>query len=207
MVTTPTLQQARVHNASTSVSTPSITFYPALPIRTQFPNSRRHLTDSPNYHENVQSSIQTATQNVSEVAAFCLIFIDSNYDFYDGLYAGDVTNARIHPALRILKQNLTLPTAILTEQAQPLAVKEVMKATFEAFSMVLLAGVGSRMFSRTDHDMIAEDFGNLKRIFCTCGEGLIAEEVVEKEADVVEGVIALMEQATEQLVEDLSIIA
>lgn len=82
-----------------------------------------------------------------------------------------------------------------------------MKATFEAFSMVLLAGVGSRMFSRTDHDMIAEDFGNLKRIFCTCGEGLIAEEVVEKEADVVEGVIALMEQATEQLVEDLSIIA
>lgn len=63
------------------------------------------------------------------------------------------------------------------------------------------------MFSRTDHDMIAEDFGNLKRVFCTCGEGLIAEEVVEKEAEVVEGVIALMGQSTEQLAEDLSIIA
>ncbi|XXG79423.1 hypothetical protein AAC387_Pa09g0495 [Persea americana] len=178
-----------------------------LSIRTHFPNSRRHLTDSPTYFENVRSSIHTATQNVSEVAAFRLIFLDSSSVFYDGLYAGDVTNARIHPALRILKQNLTLLTAILTERAQPLAVKEVMKATFEAFSMVLLAGGGSRMFSRMDHDMIAEDFGNLKRVFCTCGEGLIAEQVVEKEADVVEGVIALMGQATEQLVEDLSIIA
>ena len=58
------------------------------------------------------------------------------------------------------------------------------------------------MFSRTDHDMIAEDIGNLKRVFCACGEGLIVEEVVEKEADVVEGVIALIGQATEQLVED-----
>ncbi|XXG89833.1 hypothetical protein AAC387_Pa12g1741 [Persea americana] len=105
---------------------------------------------------------------------------------------GDVTNARIHPALRILKQNLTLLTAILTERAQPLAVKEVMKATFEAFSMVLLAGGGSRMFSRTDHDMIAENIGNPKRVFCACGEGFIVEEVVEKEADVVEGVIALI---------------
>ena len=72
--------------------------------------------------------------------------------------------------------------------------------------MVLLAGGSSRVFYRSDHEMIEEDFESLKRVFCTCGEGLIAEEVVEREAEVVEGIIALMGQITEQLVEDFSIV-
>ncbi|KAA8527798.1 hypothetical protein F0562_035333 [Nyssa sinensis] len=85
-------------------------------------------------------------------------------------------NARVRPALRILKQNLTLLGAIVTDRAQPLAIKEVMKASFEAYLMVLLAGGSSRIFSRSDHEMIEDDFDSLKRVFCTCGEGLIAED-------------------------------
>lgn len=96
-------------------------------------------------------------------------------------------------------------TAILADRAQPLAMKEVMKASFDAFLMVLLAGGSSRMFNRSDHVMIQDDFDSLNRVFCTCGDGLIAENVVEREAAVVEGVIALMGQSTEQLVEDFSI--
>lgn len=179
----------------------------ALSIRTHLPNSRHRLTASSSYFELARSSIQNATQYVSEVAAFRLIFLDANSVFYGGLYSGDVTNARIHPALRILKQNFTVLTTILTDRAQTLAMKEVMKATFEAFLMVLLAGGGSRTFLRTDYDMIAEDFGNLKRVFFTCGEGLIAEELIDRAAEVAEGVITLIGQTTEQLVEDLSIIA
>merc|ERR1712071_317692 len=108
--------------------------------------------------------------------------------------------------LRILKQNLTLLTTILTDRAQALAMKEVMKASFEAHLMVLLAGGSSRVFYRSDHVMIGDDFDSLKRVYCTCGEGLIAEDVVEREAETVEGVIGLMSQSAEQLMEDFSIV-
>ncbi|XP_043690683.1 protein unc-13 homolog isoform X2 [Telopea speciosissima] len=170
--------------------------------------NRHHFpTTSSSYLDLARSSIQTATQHVAEVAAYRLIFLDSKCVFYDSLYVGDVVNARIRPALRILKQNLTLLAAILTDRAQPLAVKEVMRASFEAYLMVLLAGGSSRIFSRADHGMIVEDFESLKRIFCTCGEGVVAENVMEKESETVEGVVALMGQSTEQLVEDFSIVA
>ncbi|KAL2469646.1 Protein of unknown function (DUF810) [Abeliophyllum distichum] len=176
------------------------------------PSPRNHLSKrnrqlSSSYFEHSRSSIQVAFQHVSEVAAYRLIFLDSNSVFYGSLYVGDVANARIRPALRILKQNLTLLCAIVTDRAQPLALKEVMKASFEAYLMVLLAGGSSRIFSRFDHPMIEEDFDHLKRVFCTCGETLLVEDVVEREAETVEGVVALMGQSTEQLVEDFSIVA
>ncbi|OIV90004.1 hypothetical protein TanjilG_00350 [Lupinus angustifolius] len=175
--------------------------------RHRFATNRRSQSNSSlSYFETVNLSIPEACQHVSEVAAYRLIFLDSNSTFYDSLYVGDVDNARIRPALRILKQNITLMTAILADRAQPLAMKEVMKATFDAFLMVLLAGGSSRVFNRLDHVMIQEDFESLNRVFCTCDEGLIAENVVEGEAAVVEGVIALMGQSTEQLVEDFSIV-
>ncbi|KAH7662747.1 Protein unc-13-like protein [Dioscorea alata] len=153
------------------------------------------------------SAIQSAILHVSEVAAYRLIFLDSNHSFCDSLYVQDVANSRIRPALRILKQNLTLLVSVLTDRAQPVAVKEVMKASFEAFLMVLLAGGSERAFSISDYEMILEDFKNLKRVFCTTGEGLVAEEVVEQEAEIVEGIVTLMGQPTERLVEEFSIAA
>ncbi|XP_052188946.1 protein unc-13 homolog [Diospyros lotus] len=170
-------------------------------------HKHRHHGFSSCYFEKACLGIQAAIQRVSEVAAYRLIFLDSSYVFYDSLYVGDVVNSRIRPALRILKQNLTLLCTIVTERAQPLALKEVMRATFEAFLMVLLAGGSSRTFLREDHDMIEEDFDSLKRVFCACGEGLISEDVVEREGETVEGVVALMGQRTEHLVEDFSIVA
>nr|GMD75452.1 protein unc-13 homolog [Ipomoea batatas] len=153
--------------------------------------------------------ISDGSHHVSEASAYRLIFLDSNAVLYGSLYVGDVENARIHPALRILKQNLTLLCAIVTERAQPTAIKEVMKATFEAYLMVLLAGGSSRVFCRSDHQMIEEDFDSLKKIFSACagGEGTIAEDVVDREAETVEGVLSLMSQSTEQLIEDFSTLA
>jgi len=167
---------------------------------------RRNHINSSSYFDLALASIQSACHHVSEVAAYRLIFLDSNSVFYDTLYVADVANARIKPALRILKQNLNLLTAILTDRAQPVAMREVMKASFEAFLMVLLAGGCSRIFYRSDYPMIEEDCENLKRTFCTCGEGLMNEDAVEKEAEIVEGVIALMGDSTEQLMEDFSIL-
>ncbi|XVF38509.1 hypothetical protein REPUB_Repub20aG0108100 [Reevesia pubescens] len=178
---------------------------PRVSTRNRFSNCRQRGASS-SYFEHANGSIQSACDHVSEVAAYRLIFLDSNSVFYESLYVGDVASARTRLAIRILKQNLTLLTAILTDQAQALAMKEVMKASFEAFLMVLLAGGPSRMFHRSDYEMIEEDFDSLKNVFCTCGEGLISEDVVQREAETVEGVIALMGQSTEQLTEDLSIV-
>ncbi|MCL7038993.1 hypothetical protein MKW94_007863 [Papaver nudicaule] len=169
--------------------------------------NNRHISANQCYFDLARSSILAASENVAEIGAYRLIFLDSSSVFYESLYVGDVANARIRPALRILKQNLTLLAAILMDQVQPLAVKEIMKATFEAYLMILLAGGVSRGFSLTDQEMIEEDFESLKRAFCSCGEGLVAEEVVEREAEVVEGVLGLMGQNTEQLIEDFSIAA
>ncbi|KAK1267198.1 hypothetical protein QJS04_geneDACA000034 [Acorus gramineus] len=162
---------------------------------------------SSSYFDTARTSIQTAIQQVSEVAAYRLIFLDSNHTFYETLYLGDVANSRIYPALRMLKQNLTLLISMLTDKSQSLAVKEVMKASFEAFLMVLLAGGRERAFAKSDYEVVMEDFGSLKKVFATCGEGLVAEEVVEREAEVAEGVVGLMGLETEQLIEDLSTVA
>ncbi|KAL5990377.1 hypothetical protein ACLOJK_011277 [Asimina triloba] len=189
----------QIHSLDKSLSLPSPTARSA--------NHHRRFSAPASYFDHALSDINSATQYISEVAAYRLIFLDSNSVFYDTLYAGDVANARIRPALRTLKQNLTFLSAILTDRSQPLAVKEVMRASFEAFLLVLLAGGNSRMFTRADYEMLVEDFASLKRVFCTCGEGVVAEDVVEKEAEAVEGVIELMGQSTEQLVEDFSIIA
>ncbi|MBA0749591.1 hypothetical protein Gogos_003495 [Gossypium gossypioides] len=175
--------------------------------RTHLGDSHKHCGASPSHFKQVNTLIQSACNHVSEVAAYRLVFLDSKLVFYESLYVGEVGNARIRPLIKVLKQNLTLLTAILTDKAQALATKEIMKASFEAFVLVLLARGPSRFFERSNHEMIEEDFESLKRVFCTYGEGLIPEDVVQSEAEPIEGVIALMGRSTEQLAEDLSIIS
>lgn len=167
---------------------------------------RRFTTSSTSYFEIICGSIIAACQHVSEVAACRLIFLDSKSVFYDSLYMGEISNISIRPLLRTLKQNLTLMLTIVTEKVQAEAVKEVMKACFDAFLMVLLAGGNNRVYNKSDHQQIEEDFENLNKIFVSCGEGLLMEEKVHKEAEVVEGVIGLMGQSTEQLMDDFSIL-
>lgn len=168
--------------------------------------SNRHKThsNSTSYFDTTNTALLAACHHVSEVASYRLMFFDSNPFFYDSLYVGDVASARVGNLLTILKHNIKLMTAILTERAQALAVKEVMKASFDAFLTVLLAGGTTRVFNESDHQSIQEDFESMKQVFHTCGEGLISENVIEKESEVVEGVIALMGMSTEQLMENLS---
>ncbi|KAE8717665.1 peptide transporter PTR3-A-like [Hibiscus syriacus] len=174
-------------------------------VLTRNHKQQQHATPF-SYFERAKGSIQAACDHVSETAAYRLIFLDTNLVFYESLYVGDVASSRIRPVTRILKQNLMLLTTILTNQAQALAIKEVTKATFEAFLIVLLAGVPSRNFHRSDYEMIEEDFRSLKRVFSTFGEGSLSENVVQQEAEKVQGVVSLLGQTTEQLIEDLSIV-
>jgi len=169
--------------------------------------SNRKSSGSGSFFEAVNLSILVACQHVSEVAAYRLVFHDSASVMYDSLYVGGVARGQMRAAMRILKQNLTLMTTIITDRAQPLALKEVMKASYDAFLMVLLSGGSSRVFNRNDHEVIEEDFEHLKRVFSNSVEGLIPGNVVDGEAAVVEGVIELMGQSSEQLIEDLTIMS
>jgi hypothetical protein len=175
--------------------------------RLRFTNNRRAQNNNNSYFESLNLSILAACRHVSEVTSYRLVFLDSSSVFYDRLYVGGVTRGHIRPVIRNLKQNLIQMSTILTDRAQPLATKEIMKASFDAFLMVLLAGGTSRVFHRHDHMALREDFENLKRVFSNNVEGLIAENVVDGEAAVVQGVIALMGQSTEQLMEDFTIAA
>ncbi|KAE8668000.1 peptide transporter PTR3-A-like [Hibiscus syriacus] len=174
-------------------------------VLTRNRNQQQYATPF-SYFERANGSIQAACDHVSETAAYRLIFLDTNLVFYESLYIGGVASSRIRPVIRILKQNLMLLTNILTNQTQALAIKEITKASFEAFLMVLLAGVPSRNFNRSDYEMIEEDFQSLKRIFYTFGEGSLSKNVVQQEAEKAKGVISLMGQTTEQLIEDFSIV-
>ncbi|KAL8161950.1 hypothetical protein V2J09_013439 [Rumex salicifolius] len=155
------------------------------------------------YFELSRAKVQSAISHVTEVAAYRLLFLDSHSLFYESLYIFDVTNSRIKPSLRILKQNITLLNSIVIEKAQPMAVKEVRRASFEAFLMVLLAGGGTRVFNRADHEMIEFDFVSLKRMYYGVG----VKEEVDNEAENGEGVVALMGETTEQIIEEFSVAA
>lgn len=171
------------------------------------PSIRLRISTVSSFFELSQSSVRSATRNVSEVSAYRLIFLDTNFVFYDALYIGSVATARIEPTLKLLKQNVSLLSAIVTDRVHPLALKEVLKASLFALLLVLLSGGNSRTFQKTDHEMIEEDLTQLKQMFHTCGKGIITEDVVEHEAETVEDILLLMTRSTEQLVEDFSVLA
>ncbi|XP_066384292.1 protein unc-13 homolog [Miscanthus floridulus] len=160
---------------------------------------------SPSHLGRARAAAQSSISTVAEVAAHRLIFLDSRHSFYQGLYARSVADARIRPALRLLKQNLSFLVSVLADRAQPVAVREVMRASFEAFLMVLLAGGNERSFARADQATVEEDFRSLKRAFSTCGEGLVPEDVVAREAETAEAVVDLMARSTDYLIDAFSV--
>ncbi|XP_062186069.1 protein unc-13 homolog [Phragmites australis] len=161
------------------------------------PQRRRRARSSAFDH--ARPALDAAVLHVSELSAYRLVFLDSADVLHQALYQGSVSEARIRPALRVMKQNLTFLASVLSERAQPPAVREVMKASVEAFLTVVLAGGSGRAFSRADYGAVEEDFASLKRLFCSFG---VAEEVAEREAAQAEGVMALMALSTEKVIDE-----
>ncbi|XP_042394235.1 protein unc-13 homolog [Zingiber officinale] len=153
--------------------------------------------------EGARSSIHAAILHVAEVASYRLIFLDSAHFFYDSLYMGSVIGARVNPALRALSHNIAHLSVVLKEPARAKMLREVLRASLEAFLMVVLAGGSGRAFSRADFEMVAEDLASLKRLFAQA----CAEDAVAEAAAAAEGVVALMAIPTEKLVEEFSIAA
>lgn len=159
---------------------------------------RRHHRRSSSFD---QKALDAACLHVSELAAYRLVFLDSAHVLHQSLYQGGVQQASIRPALRVLKQSLAFLSGVLTDRAQPLAARQVMGASVEAFLTVILAGGSGRAFTRADYGAVAEDFASLKRLFCAFNG--LPEEAVEREAAQAEGVLALMALPTDKLIHEL----
>ncbi|XP_057959137.1 protein unc-13 homolog [Malania oleifera] len=141
-----------------------------------------------------------AIQQLCEAVAYKIIFRDLSHALWDGLYVGEPSSSRIEPLLQELEQNLMIVSDIVHERVRTRVITDIMKASFDGFLLVLLAGGPSRVFSRQDFQIIEDDFKSLKDLFWANGDGLPIE-VIDKFSTAVRGVLPLLRTDTESLIE------
>ncbi|KAK6941475.1 hypothetical protein RJ641_026852 [Dillenia turbinata] len=146
------------------------------------------------------SACQEGIQQISEAAAYKVVFHDLSPVFWDGLYVGDASASRIDPFLQELEQNLETISATVHDRVRTRAVTDIMKASFDGFLLVLLAGGPSRAFTCRDLPIIEEDFRSLMDLFWSNGDGLPAE-LIDKLSVTVKSILPLFSADTGTLIE------
>ncbi|BAT72857.1 hypothetical protein VIGAN_01029900 [Vigna angularis var. angularis] len=137
-------------------------------------------------------------RQLSEAMAYKVIFQDLRHVLWDGLYVVEVSSTRIEPFLEELNQCLKIILSTVHERVITHIITDVMKASFDGFLLVLLAGGPARAFSLEDHVIIDEDFKLLNDLFWSNGKGLPAD-LIEKHSTNVKEVLPLFRRDTEDL--------
>ncbi|KAL1204422.1 unc-13-like protein [Cardamine amara subsp. amara] len=139
-------------------------------------------------------------QQLSESLAYKVVFHDLSHTLWDGLYIGDLSSSRIDPFLKELEQNLTVIAETVHERVRTRIITDIMRASFDGFLLVLLAGGPSRSFTRQDSQIMEEDFKSMKDMFWANGDGL-AMDLIDKFSTTVRGVLPLFSTDTDSLIE------
>ncbi|KAG5540705.1 hypothetical protein RHGRI_020815 [Rhododendron griersonianum] len=139
-------------------------------------------------------------QQISEAVAYKIIFHDLSHVLWDGLYVGEPSSSRIEPFLLVLEQVLTVVSDTVHERVRTRVIADVMKASFDGFLLVLLAGGPSRAFARQDSQIIEDDFKSLKDLFWANGDGL-PTDLINKFSNTAREVLPLFRTETESLIE------
>ncbi|XP_010526104.1 PREDICTED: uncharacterized protein LOC104803756 [Tarenaya hassleriana] len=139
-------------------------------------------------------------QHLSEALAYKVVFHDLSHALWDGLYIGDPSSSRIEPFIKELEQNLTVIADTVHERVRTRIITDIMRASFDGFLLVLLAGGPSRAFTRQDSEFIEEDFKSLKDLFWANGDGL-PSDLIDKFSVTARNVLPLFRTDTESLVE------
>lgn len=139
-------------------------------------------------------------KQLCEAAAYKVIFHDLTHVLWDGLYIGELEFSRIEPFLVELEQNLEIISTTVHDKVRTRFVTEVMKASFDGFLLVLLAGGPSRAFTLHDSEIIEEDFKFLMDLFWSNGDGL-PTDLIDKFATNVKALLPLFHTKTESLIE------
>ncbi|KAI5320368.1 hypothetical protein L3X38_040076 [Prunus dulcis] len=139
-------------------------------------------------------------QQLCEATAYKVIFHDLSHVLWDGLYVVDVSSSRIEPFLQELEQYLEIISSTVHDRVRTRVITDVMKASFDGFLLVLLAGGPSRTFTQKDSDIIEEDFKFLTDLFWSNGDGLPAD-LINKLSTTVKGILPLYRTDTNGLIE------
>ncbi|OIV97805.1 hypothetical protein TanjilG_12562 [Lupinus angustifolius] len=139
-------------------------------------------------------------QQLCEAAAYRLVFHNLSHALWDGLYVGDPSSSRIDPFLQELERNLMFISDTINEKIRTRILTEIMRASFDGFLLVLLAGGPSRSFSQKDCQIIEDDFEVLKEMFWANGDGL-PSELIDKFSTTVRSVLPLFRTETDSLIE------
>ncbi|KAM6559554.1 hypothetical protein CsatA_028793 [Cannabis sativa] len=139
-------------------------------------------------------------QQLCEAVAYRIVFHDLSHVLWDGLYVGEVSSARIEPFLQELERNLSIISDAVHERVRTRIITDIMRASFDGFLLVLLAGGPSRAFSKQDSQIIEDDFKSLKDLFWANGDGL-PSELIDKFSTAVRGVLPLFRTETDSLIE------
>ncbi|GAV65539.1 DUF810 domain-containing protein [Cephalotus follicularis] len=146
------------------------------------------------------SACVEGVQQLCEAVAYKIIFHDLSHVLWDGLYVGEIQYSRIEPLLQELERNLLIIGDTVHERVRTRIITDIMKASFDGFLLVLLAGGPSRAFTRQDSQIIEDDFKSLKDLFWANGDGLPAE-LIDKFSATVTGVLPLFRMDTDSLIE------
>ncbi|XP_020575218.1 uncharacterized protein LOC110021171 [Phalaenopsis equestris] len=173
-------------------------------IKTYLRNVESAESDITNGFENkfdlTVAACQEGIQQLCETAAYKVVFSDLSHVLWDSLYVGDASGSRIDPLLKQVDLYLETISNTVHERLRNRVITALMKASFDGFLLVLLAGGPSRAFSRHDSQILEDDFKALKDVYYADGDGL-PMEVVEKAATQVKSVLPLFRIETETLIE------
>ncbi|XP_072977774.1 protein unc-13 homolog [Typha angustifolia] len=146
------------------------------------------------------AACQEGIQQLCETTAYKVIFHDLSHALWDSLYVGETASSRIESFLRELDPTLETISNTVHNRVRNRVITALMKASFDGFLLVILAGGPLRAFSRQDSQIIEDDFRSLKDLYLADGDGLPVE-LVEKAATQVKNVLPLLRTDTESLIE------
>ncbi|VFQ67086.1 unnamed protein product [Cuscuta campestris] len=147
-------------------------------------------------------SISACVQGIkqlSEAAAYKVVFRDLSHVFWDYLYVGNVSSSRIEPFLQELDLVLEFISSTVHDRVRTRVITDVMKASFEGILLILLAGDPPRAFSVQDAATVEEDFKFHVDLFWSDGHGLQAD-LIDKHSVNIKGILHLLHTDTESLI-------
>lgn len=147
-----------------------------------------------------QAACEEGIQQLCETTAYMVIFNDLTHALMDTLYVGSPASNRILPFLKELRPILRTISSTVHNKVQNHLVTALMKASFDGFLLVLLAGGPTRAFCCQDYQIIEDDFRALRGLYLTYSDGL-PEELVAKASSEVKSILPLLRTDTETLLE------
>ncbi|XP_047338467.1 protein unc-13 homolog [Impatiens glandulifera] len=137
-----------------------------------------------------------------ETTAYKIVLHELSHALFENLYVGigEASVSRIEPFLQDLEQYLEVVSITVHDRARTRLITDIMKASFDGFLFVLLAGGPLRGFTRQDGDLIEEDFKFLKELFWSNGDGL-PDDLIDKHSTTVKSVLPLFHMDSHSLID------